>query len=119
LLTNAHQLIVDLSKLIAQLLSCQFASPSCRTSCRRGSCTTLEGDGAGSGSVFASTSGVGSRSGAGAGDVELTLYLREAGRVDQYARNDRVRTVEGDVLDAKRLEEALLPGDQNWRVTNR
>lgn len=44
-------------------------------------------------------------------DVELTLYLREARRVDQYAGNDSVRIVEGDVLDAKRLEEAMRGQD--------
>lgn len=42
-------------------------------------------------------------------DVRLTLYLRNARRLISAAGNDRVRLVEGDVLDAKTLEGAM-PG---------
>lgn len=42
-------------------------------------------------------------------DVRLTLFLRNAGRLQDLAGNPQVRLVEGDVLDAKALE-AVLPG---------
>jgi uncharacterized protein YbjT (DUF2867 family) len=40
-------------------------------------------------------------------DVRLTLYLRNARRLKLTGRADRVRVVEGDVLDAKALESAM------------
>jgi uncharacterized protein YbjT (DUF2867 family) len=42
-------------------------------------------------------------------DVRLTLFLRNAGRLQDLAGNPQVRLIEGDVLDAKALE-AVLPG---------
>ena len=39
-------------------------------------------------------------------DAQLTLYLRNAKRLRQL-ESDRVRVVEGDVLDQARLEEAM------------
>ncbi len=39
--------------------------------------------------------------------VRLTLYLRNAWRLSGLAGNDRVRIVEGDVLDAEKLEASL------------
>lgn len=44
-------------------------------------------------------------------DVRLTLYLRNAKRLSGLAGNDRVRIIEGDVLDAKTLEEAMAGQD--------
>lgn len=44
-------------------------------------------------------------------DVRLTLYLRNARRLSSSAGNDRVRLVEGDVLDAKTLEGAMAGQD--------
>ena len=40
-------------------------------------------------------------------DARLTLYLRNARRLKLTGRADRVRVVEGDVLDAKALESAM------------
>lgn len=40
-------------------------------------------------------------------DVQLTLYLRKAKRLKNIGHEDRVRVVEGDVLDVKTLEEAV------------
>jgi uncharacterized protein YbjT (DUF2867 family) len=40
-------------------------------------------------------------------DVELTLYLRHANRLSALAGHERVRIVEGDVLDAHALEGAM------------
>src|SRR3954469_7164717 len=44
-------------------------------------------------------------------DVRLTLYLRNARRLKGAARDDRVRIVEGDVLDAKTLRDAMAGQD--------
>jgi uncharacterized protein YbjT (DUF2867 family) len=44
-------------------------------------------------------------------DAELTLYLRNSRRLDRLSRNDRVRLVEGDVLDAGTLEAAMAGQD--------
>jgi len=44
-------------------------------------------------------------------DVRLTLYLRNAERLSGLAGNERVRVVEGDVLDAKQLEGAMAGQD--------
>jgi uncharacterized protein YbjT (DUF2867 family) len=44
-------------------------------------------------------------------DAELTLYLRNARRLDRRAKSGRVRIVEGDVLDAARLEDAMRGQD--------
>ena len=43
-------------------------------------------------------------------DAQLTLYLRNAKRLRQL-ESDRVRVVEGDVLDQARLEEAMAGQD--------
>jgi uncharacterized protein YbjT (DUF2867 family) len=43
-------------------------------------------------------------------DVQLTLYLRKAKRLRQL-ESDRVRVVEGDVLDRARLEETMAGHD--------
>jgi uncharacterized protein YbjT (DUF2867 family) len=43
-------------------------------------------------------------------EVELTLYLRRAGRLPNPAP-DRVRVVEGDVLDASALRDAMTGQD--------
>lgn len=43
-------------------------------------------------------------------DVQLTLYLRKAKRLSHLESN-RVRVIEGDVLDAVRLEEAMAGQD--------
>lgn len=40
-------------------------------------------------------------------DVDLTLYLRNAKRLDHLRGNDRVRIVDGDVLDRDALEGAM------------
>jgi uncharacterized protein YbjT (DUF2867 family) len=44
-------------------------------------------------------------------DVRLTLYLRNARRLKAPAPADRVRVVEGDVLDQKSLEAAMAGQD--------
>lgn len=44
-------------------------------------------------------------------DAELTLYLRGARRLSELADNSRVRIVEGDVLDAQKLEAAMAGQD--------
>ena len=44
-------------------------------------------------------------------DVRLTLYLRNARRLKLAGHADRVRVVEGDVLDAKALEAAMSGQD--------
>ncbi len=41
-------------------------------------------------------------------DVRLTLYLREARRLRLPDVDDRVRVIEGDVLDVKTLDAALV-----------
>ncbi|WP_144656254.1 SDR family oxidoreductase [Bacillus tropicus] len=43
-------------------------------------------------------------------DTKLTLYLRNADRVQQYA-SDRVRIIEGDVLNRETLQEAMVNQD--------
>jgi len=43
--------------------------------------------------------------------VRLTLYLRNARRLSGLAGNDRVRIVEGDVLDAEKLQAATAGQD--------
>jgi len=40
-------------------------------------------------------------------DAQLTLYLRKAKRLKSIGHKNRVRVIEGDVLDAKMLEEAI------------
>jgi uncharacterized protein YbjT (DUF2867 family) len=44
-------------------------------------------------------------------DVRLTLYLRDARRLKLSGHADRVRVVEGDVLDTKTLESAMAGQD--------
>ena len=44
-------------------------------------------------------------------DARLTLYLRNARRLKSSAPADRVRVVEGDVLDTKALESAMAGQD--------
>ena len=44
-------------------------------------------------------------------DARLTLYLRNARRLKMSAHADRVRVVEGDVLNQKALEEAMAGQD--------
>jgi uncharacterized protein YbjT (DUF2867 family) len=44
-------------------------------------------------------------------DVRLTLYLRNAKRLKLSGHTDRVRVVEGDVLDTKALESAMTGQD--------
>jgi uncharacterized protein YbjT (DUF2867 family) len=44
-------------------------------------------------------------------DVRLTLYLRNARRLKLPGHADRVRVVEGDVLDAKALESVMAGQD--------
>jgi uncharacterized protein YbjT (DUF2867 family) len=44
-------------------------------------------------------------------NVELTLYLRQANRLKFLAGDISVRIVEGDVLDAKALEAAMVGQD--------
>ena len=43
--------------------------------------------------------------------VHLTLYLRNARRLNKLSGNDRVRVVEGDVLDEETLETAMAGQD--------
>lgn len=43
-------------------------------------------------------------------DAHLTLYLRDAQRL-QKLKSDRVRVIEGDVLDLKQLKEAMAKQD--------
>ena len=45
-------------------------------------------------------------------DARLTLYLRNARRLKLSAHADRVRLVEGDVLDTKALEAAMSGQDE-------
>jgi uncharacterized protein YbjT (DUF2867 family) len=40
-------------------------------------------------------------------DAQLTLYLRNARRLENLKDSDRVRIVEGDVLDKRSLKEAM------------
>lgn len=44
-------------------------------------------------------------------DVQLTLYLRHAKRLKALGQADRVRVVEGDVLDGKTLTAAMTGQD--------
>lgn len=44
-------------------------------------------------------------------DARLTLYLRDARRLKQSGDADRVRVVEGDVLDSQTLEAAMVGQD--------
>jgi uncharacterized protein YbjT (DUF2867 family) len=44
-------------------------------------------------------------------DAQLTLYLRNAKRLRNIGHEDRVRVVEGDVLDMKTLEAAMAGQD--------
>ncbi len=44
-------------------------------------------------------------------DAQLTLYLRNAKRLKLSGHQDRVRVVEGDVLDLKTLEAAMAGQD--------
>jgi len=44
-------------------------------------------------------------------DAELTLYLRKAKRLSSLEGNDRVRLVEGDVLDTATLHAAIAGQD--------
>jgi len=44
-------------------------------------------------------------------DARLTLYLRNARRLKSSGHADRVRVVEGDVLDTKALESAMAGQD--------
>jgi saccharopine dehydrogenase-like NADP-dependent oxidoreductase len=44
-------------------------------------------------------------------DAQLTLYLRNAKRLKHLDHGDRVRIVEGDVLDEKILREAMASQD--------
>ena len=44
-------------------------------------------------------------------DARLTLYLRNARRLKLFGHADRVRVVEGDVLDTKTLEAAMAGQD--------
>jgi len=44
-------------------------------------------------------------------DARLTLYLRNARRLKFSSHADRVRVVEGDVLDSKALESAMVGQD--------
>jgi len=44
-------------------------------------------------------------------DAELTLYLRKAKRLSSLEGNDRVRLVEGDVLDTAALDAAVAGQD--------
>ncbi len=44
-------------------------------------------------------------------DMQLTLYLRNAGRLKHTGHAGRVRVVEGDVLDAKTLDAAIAGQD--------
>ncbi|MGA2247483.1 MAG: NAD(P)H-binding protein [Verrucomicrobiota bacterium] len=44
-------------------------------------------------------------------DVRLTLYLRNARRLKFSGHSNQVRVVEGDVLDTKALEAAMVGQD--------
>jgi uncharacterized protein YbjT (DUF2867 family) len=44
-------------------------------------------------------------------DADLTLYLRNAKRLKALAGTERVRVVEGDVLNASALQEAMVGQD--------
>ena len=44
-------------------------------------------------------------------DTQLTLYLRKAKRLKDIGHQERVRVVEGDVLDGKTLEAAMAGQD--------
>ena len=44
-------------------------------------------------------------------DVQLTLYLRHAKRLKEIARRERVRVIEGDVLNDKTLDTAMAGQD--------
>jgi saccharopine dehydrogenase-like NADP-dependent oxidoreductase len=44
-------------------------------------------------------------------DARLTLYLRNARRLKLSGHADRVRVMEGDVLDTKTLEAAMVGQD--------
>jgi uncharacterized protein YbjT (DUF2867 family) len=44
-------------------------------------------------------------------DARLTLYLRDAQRLENIGHGDRVRVVEGDVLDTTTLEAAMAGQD--------
>jgi len=44
-------------------------------------------------------------------DAQLTLYLRKARRLKNIGHEDRVRVIEGDVLDQKTLEDAVAGQD--------
>ncbi|CAN5425725.1 hypothetical protein BH11PSE11_BH11PSE11_01940 [soil metagenome] len=44
-------------------------------------------------------------------DTQLALYLRNARRLKEFAGNERVRIVEGDVLDPAGLEAAIAGQD--------
>jgi saccharopine dehydrogenase-like NADP-dependent oxidoreductase len=44
-------------------------------------------------------------------DAQLTLYLRNARRLRNIGHEDRVRVLEGDVLDVKTLEAAMTGQD--------
>jgi uncharacterized protein YbjT (DUF2867 family) len=44
-------------------------------------------------------------------DAELTLYLRRARRLSSLDGNDRIRLVDGDVLDAETLDAAMAGQD--------
>ena len=44
-------------------------------------------------------------------DVQLTLYLRNAKRLKDIGHQERVRVVEGDVLDGKTLDAAMAGQD--------
>jgi uncharacterized protein YbjT (DUF2867 family) len=44
-------------------------------------------------------------------DAQLTLYLRNARRLKTIGHKDRVRVVEGDVLDVRTLEAAMAGQD--------
>lgn len=44
-------------------------------------------------------------------DTQLTLYLRNAKRLKDISHQERVRVVEGDVLDGKTLDAAMAGQD--------
>lgn len=44
-------------------------------------------------------------------DAKLTLYLRNAGRLSQIGQTNRVRVLEGDVLDLNTLQAAMVGQD--------
>ena len=45
-------------------------------------------------------------------DVQLTLYLRNAKRLKEIGHQERVRVIEGDVLDDKTLDAAMAGQDR-------